>query len=94
MRLLGILLAVACCFAPLVGEEASGPIQLHNARCIDGQKVDAALDPVLVRVDNVTYAIRVSSRENAEAIRKMKPGEALRAVVAFNRELADRLPKP
>jgi hypothetical protein len=41
----------------------------------------------------VTYAIRVSSRENAEAIRKMKPGEALRAVVAFNRDVAERLPK-
>ena len=85
--LLGTTLALA--------QEGGAVVPLLNAKCIDGKPVDPQLESVLVRVDDVTYGVRVSSRENAEAIRKMRPEAALRAVVAFNdQEVAGRIVKP
>ena len=66
-------------------------IVLDNRISVDGVKIDPALDPVLVTHAGKTYAIRPSSPETADAIRKMKPGEALKAVIVFNRELQDRV---
>lgn len=93
MNALRTVLISVIAIAVMVAQEApEGIIPLMNARCIDGQPVDARLETVLVRVHETTYAIRVSSRENAEAIRKMRPEAALRAVIAFNdRSVSDRV---
>lgn len=92
LRPLAVLLLAST--ALIAAEANSRPVPLENQRCIDGQPVNIAIDPALVRLGDQTYIIRVSSRENAEAIRKMRPEAALRAVVAFNRELADRVNFP
>jgi hypothetical protein len=64
---------------------------LDNRISVDGAKADPGLDPVLVTHAGTTYAIRPSSPETADAIRKMKPEAALKAVVVFNRELQPRI---
>lgn len=87
-----LLLSLVAMTALIAADPPEGVVALMNSRCIDGQPVDARLEPVLVRVSETTYAIRVSSRENAEAIRKMRPEAALRAVIAFNdRSVSDRV---
>lgn len=79
----------------VLAQEGGAVVSLQNTKCIDGKPVDPLLESVLVRVDGVTYGVRVSSRENAEAIRKMRPEAALRAVVAFNdADVAARIVKP
>lgn len=93
MNALRTMLVSMIAMAVVMAQDApEGIIPLLNARCIDGQPVDSRLESVLVRVRETTYAIRVSSRENAEAIRKMRPEAALRAVIAFNdRAVSDRV---
>ncbi len=87
-----VLVSLIAVTVVLAQDAPGGIIPLLNARCIDGQPVDSRLETVLVRVQETTYAIRVSSRENAEAIRKMRPEAALRAVIAFNdRSVSDRV---
>lgn len=86
------IVMILCCLVTMAA--AQDTIALGNKRCIDGRPVDAGLDPVSIRVGDQTYSIRVASQENAEAIRKMRPEAALRAVVGFNRELSDRVNLP
>jgi hypothetical protein len=94
-RLTAFITVALMASSMLMAEEAAGKtVKLDNHRCIDGQPVDPKLDPVLVKLGDTAYFIHVASKENAEAVRKMKPDAALRAVVAFNRELANQVVLP
>jgi hypothetical protein len=92
LRLIGLVLATAITCASAAEGAPEVPIILSNAKCVDGQPVNAALDPVIIHVNGKAYSVRVASKENAEAIRKMDPAAALKAILAFNRELADKIP--
>jgi len=76
------------------GANADPAIVLSNAKCIDGQPINPALDPVTIRIGGKTYTVKVASKENAEAIRKMDPTAALKAIVAFNQDLAGKVEIP
>lgn len=88
MVIIRALLILAILAAAIAAQDA---VALNNARCIDGRAIDASIDPVTIRLGEKVYTVRVASKENAEAIRKMRPEEALKAIVAFNRDLADRV---
>lgn len=91
LRLIALVLVAALSAA---GAAESDPVVLTNAKCVDGQPVNAALEPVVIRVGGKSYQVRVASKENAEAIRKMDPVAALKAIVAFNRDLANQVQLP
>lgn len=95
LRLIGlVLIAAITCTTAAIGAETGAPVALSNTKCIDGQPIDATLEPVVIRVGGQAYSVRVASKENAEAIRKMEPAAALKAIVAFNRDLADQVQIP
>lgn len=95
MRLIAlVLVATITCAVAADGDAPEAPIALNNAKCVDGQPVNAGLEPVIIRVGGKAYLVRVASKENAEAIRKMDPAAALKAIVAFNRDLADKVQLP
>lgn len=94
-HLTGLLLALAL-VVPLAAADAAPevPVRLANARCLDGRPVDPRLEPVVIHHQGRAYSVGVASRENADALRKMAPAEALRAIVATNRELSGQVPLP
>jgi hypothetical protein len=90
--LLALLALIA--FMPMANAAAvpdAATIVLDNRISIDGAPIDPKLEPVMVTHAGKTYAIRPSSPETADAIRKMKPEEALKAIIVFNRELQTRI---
>lgn len=89
-----LVLALAAVTAPAAEAAAEEAVKLANARCLDGRAVDPRLEPVVIRWGGKTWSVNVASRENADALRKMAPVEALRAVVATNRDLAGQVPLP
>lgn len=95
LRLIALVLVTAiACATAADGGPTEAPIPLNNAKCVDGQAVNQGLEPVVIRVGGKAYSVRVASKENAEAIRKMDPAAALKAIVAFNRDLADKVQIP
>ena len=91
LRLIAFVFFTAITCAVAAEGAASTPVVLANTKCIDGQAVDAKIEPVIIRVGGKSYSVRVASQENAEAIRKMDPAAALKAIVAFNRDLTDQV---
>jgi hypothetical protein len=90
MAILRRLVLLLAFIAPaLIAADAAreSPIQVKNDLCIDGKPVDSRLEPVIIRWGGRAFAVRVSSPERAEALRKMSPGEALKAIIATNRSL-------
>lgn len=91
--LVAVLVLIA--FAPAAAGASSTPagttIVLDNRISVDGAKVDPRLDPVIIHHAGKTYAVRASSPDTADAIRKMKPEEALKAIIVFNRDLETRI---
>ena len=95
LRLLTVILAASmACTSAADGNTADTAIVLSNAKCIDGQPINPTLDPVTIRIGGKTYTVKVASKENAEAIRKMDPAAAMKAIVAFNHELAGKVEIP
>jgi len=92
-RLLCAAVVLVSCAA---GEApSSSPTLLGNTRCIDGHAVDAALEAVLIRLpDGRAFLVAVASRENSEILRRLEPVAAMRAVIARNRALAERVRLP
>ncbi|MBA3686895.1 MAG: hypothetical protein H0W72_16880 [Planctomycetes bacterium] len=86
-------LCLALC-APRAAAESAAIVALRNVLSIDGQGVDPNLAPVVVTYGDRCFAIGASSRETAEAIRKMRPEAALRAIVAYDRRLTDVIGLP
>jgi len=86
--LLGVPGSIRAADAPTSAETVT---MLDNRIAVDGSPVDPGQAPVLIRYGERTYSIKVSSPETADAMRKMKPLEALRAVLAFNRDLASTI---
>ncbi len=88
------LIAAVLLLCALATLQAAESVRLDNQRCIDGQKVDPSLASVTITVDGTQYVVRVASRDNATAIAKMDPVAALKAILAYNRDLADRVALP
>ena len=95
LRLLTVVLVASmACTSAADRTTADAAIVLSNTKCVDGQPINPALDPVTIRIGGKTYTVKVASKENAEAIRKMDPAAAMKAIVAFNHELAGKVEIP
>ena len=92
--LMVVLIAATACATAADGASADAAVALNNTKCVDGQPINPALDPVTIRIGGKTYTVKVASKENAEAIRKMDPAAAMKAIVAFNHELAGKVEIP
>lgn len=73
--------------------ESVAIVALRNVVSSDGRGVDPALAAV-VAYDVRSFAIGTSLRETAAAIREMRPADALRAIVAYDRRRADVIGLP
>ena len=83
-----MLLAAIAAFAfiaPTFGEEGGKAVAL-NANCCCGKPVDAKIDPVTIKLGDGEKKIAVCSKECAEAVKKMKPEDAWKAVEAHNKK--------
>ncbi len=80
---LGAIAALAF-MAPVAAEAAAAPAKAMNANCCCGKPVDAKIEAVKVG-DSM---VGVCSKECAEAVKKMDPKEAMKAVEAHNKPAA------
>lgn len=72
--------------APAFGEDAKPAAESLNAMCCCGKPVDAKVEPVSIKVGDADKKIAVCSKECAEAVKKMDPKEAWKAVEAHNKK--------
>jgi hypothetical protein len=71
--------------APAFGEDAKPAHAATNANCCCGKPVDATVEPVSIKVGEADKKIAVCSKECHEAVSKMEPKEAWKAVEAHNK---------
>ena len=80
-------IAAVAFLAPAFGEDAKpGAAPALNANCCCGKPVDAKIDPVTIEVGETHHKIAVCSKECAEAVKKMDPAAAWKAVEAHNKK--------
>ena len=85
MKIMIIAAVAALAFlAPAFSEEAKAAVT--NANCCCGKPVDAKVEAVAVKVGDAETKISVCSKECAEAVKKMDPKEAVKAVEAHNKK--------
>ena len=85
MKIMIIAAVAALAFlAPAFSEEAKAAAT--NANCCCGKPVDAKVEAVTVKVGDAEHKISVCSKECAEAVKKMDPKEAVKAVEAHNKK--------
>jgi hypothetical protein len=86
MKSMIIAVVAALAFlAPAFGEDAKPAAEALNATCCCGKPVDATIAPVSIKVGDSDKKIAVCSKECAEAVKKMDPKEAWKAVEAHNK---------
>lgn len=66
--------------------EAAGGTEKLNATCCCGKPADAKVEAVSVKVGEADKKIAVCSKECAEAVRKMDPKAAVKAVQDHNKK--------
>lgn len=84
-----MLIAAVAAFAfiaPTFGEEAKAAVEAKNAVCCCGKPVDAAIEPVTIKLGEAEKKIAVCSKECHEAVGKMDPKEAWKAAEAHNKK--------
>jgi hypothetical protein len=84
-----IILAAVAAFAfiapTFAAEGAAAVAEKTNANCVCGHAADAKVEAVSVKVGEADKKIAVCSKECAEAVKKMDPKEAWKAVEAHNK---------
>ena len=79
-------IATLAFLAPAFGEDAKPGAESLNATCCCGKPVDAKVEAVSIKVGDADKKIAVCSKECAEAVKKMDPKEAWKAVEAHNKK--------
>lgn len=81
-----LLLAAVAAFAFTGAVFAEDKAPAAAANCLCGKPAAAAVDAVSVKVGEAEHKLAVCSKECAEAVKKMKPEEAVKAAEAHNKK--------
>jgi len=83
-----IILAAVAAFAfiaPSFAAEGTAAVAKLNETCVCGKPVDAKVEAVNVKVGEMEHKVATCSTDCAEAVKKMDPKEAWKAVEGHNK---------